>query len=146
MGMYILFVRIICRNVSVTILRLYSGRRCFVSGLCLLILLFMRSGNAMKNTVLKILYALDYKIAADYDLLIRFLYVKRISYRYLKTDFVTMRTGGVSTRGIRSRFVLNREIVKACRKYGIYTNMWMLFFKYFYKVFELFQRKKLNMA
>ncbi len=92
------------------------------------------------------LYALDYKIAADYDLLIRFLYVKRISYRYLKTDFVTMRTGGVSTRGIRSRFVLNREIVKACRKYGIYTNMWMLFFKYFYKVFELFQRKKLNMA
>lgn len=86
------------------------------------------------------LYALDYKIAADYDLLIRFLYVNRIPYRYLKTDFVTMRTGGVSTRGLQSRLMLNREIVKACRKYGIYTNLVMLSFKYVYKVFELFRK------
>lgn len=86
------------------------------------------------------LYALDYKIAADYDLLIRFLYVNRILYRYLKTDFVTMRTGGVSTQGFRSRLILNREIVKACRKYGIYTNLWILLLKYFYKVFELFRK------
>lgn len=86
------------------------------------------------------LYVLDYKIAADYDLLIRFLYVNRIPYRYLKTDFVTMRTGGVSTRGLKSRMMLNREIVKACRKYGIYTNLVMLTFKYVYKVFELFSK------
>lgn len=88
------------------------------------------------------LYALDYKIAADYDLLIRFLYVNRIPYRYLKTDFVTMRTGGVSTRGLKSRMMLNREIVKACRKYGIYTNLVMLSFKYVYKVFELFSKDR----
>lgn len=86
------------------------------------------------------LYALDYKIAADYDLLIRFLYVNRISYRYLKMDFVTMRTGGVSTQGIQSRLRLNQEIVKACRKYDIYTNLWMLSLKYVYKVFELFRK------
>lgn len=86
------------------------------------------------------LYALNYKIAADYDLLIRFLYVNRIKYKYLKMDFVTMRTGGVSTTGVKSRLILNREIVKACRKYGIYTNLFFLTFKYFYKIFEL--RKK----
>ena len=56
-------------------------------------------------------------------------------------DFVTMRTGGVSTTGIKSRIILNREIVKACRKYGIYTNLFFLTFKYFYKIFEL--RKKI---
>ncbi|MCM1030086.1 MAG: glycosyltransferase [Oscillibacter sp.] len=88
------------------------------------------------------LYALEYKIAADYDLLIRFLYVNRISYRYLDLDFVTMRTGGISTRGLQSRLMLNREIVKACRKYGIYTNLGMLSLKYVYKVSELFRKGK----
>lgn len=86
------------------------------------------------------LYALDYKIAADYDLLVRFLYVNRISCRYMKMDLVTMRTGGVSTRGLKSRIVLNREIVKACRKYSIYTNFILLSFKYFYKIFELIKK------
>lgn len=90
------------------------------------------------------LYTPEYKIAADYDLLIRLLYVNRISYRYVKMDFVTMRTGGVSTRSFRNRLLLNREIVKACRKYGIYTNLCILLFKYVYKVFELFRRKRIK--
>ena len=83
------------------------------------------------------LYALDYKIASDYDLLIRFLYKEKINYKYIKKDFVTMRTGGVSTENFNSRVTLNKEIVRACRKYGIYTNLLMLSLKYLYKIFEL---------
>jgi glycosyltransferase involved in cell wall biosynthesis len=83
------------------------------------------------------LYALDYKIASDYDLLIRYLYKEKIKYKYIKKDFVTMRTGGVSTENFNSRVTLNKEIVRACRKYGIYTNMFMLSLKYLYKIFEL---------
>jgi hypothetical protein len=83
------------------------------------------------------LYALDYKIVSDYDLLIRYLYKEKINYKYLKKDFVTMRTGGVSTENFNSRVTLNREIVKACKKYGIKTNMFLLSLKYLYKVFEL---------
>lgn len=83
------------------------------------------------------LYSLDYKIASDYDLLIRYLYKEKINYKYLKKDFVTMRTGGVSTENLNSRITLNKEIVKACRKYGIYTNMFLLSLKYLYKVWEL---------
>jgi glycosyltransferase involved in cell wall biosynthesis len=83
------------------------------------------------------LFALDYKIASDYDLLIRYLYKEKIKYKYLKKDFVTMRTGGISTENFYSRVTLNKEIVKACRKYGIYTNMFMLSLKYLYKIFEL---------
>lgn len=48
-----------------------------------------------------------------------------------------MRTGGVSTENFNSRVTLNREIVKACKKYGIKTNMFLLSLKYLYKVFEL---------
>ena len=83
------------------------------------------------------LYALDYKIASDYDLLIRYLYKEKIKYNYIKKDFVTMRTGGVSTENFNSRVTLNKEIVRACRKYGIYTNLFMLSLKYLYKIFEL---------
>lgn len=83
------------------------------------------------------LYDLNYKIASDYDLLIRFLYVNKVTYKYLNMDFVTMRVGGASTESFKSRVVLNREIVKACRKYGIYTNLFMLSLKYIYKIFEL---------
>ena len=83
------------------------------------------------------LYDLNYKIASDYDLLIRFLYVNKITYKYLNMDFVTMRVGGVSTENVKSRVVLNKEIVRACRKYGIYTNLFVLSLKYIYKIFEL---------
>lgn len=83
------------------------------------------------------LYSLDYKIASDFDLLIRFLYTHKIKYRYLKKDFVTMRTGGASTKNLNSRMLLNKEDLKACRKYGIATNIFMIMFKYFYKIFEL---------
>jgi len=83
------------------------------------------------------LYALDYKIASDYDLLIRYLYKEKIKYKYIKKDFVTMRTGGVSTENFNSRVTLNKEIVRACRKYGIYTNLFMMSLKYLYKIFEL---------
>lgn len=83
------------------------------------------------------LYELDYKIASDYDLLIRYLYKYKIKYIYMSSCFVTMRTGGVSTENWKSRIVLNNEIVKACKKYGIYTNMFFLSFKYLYKIFEL---------
>lgn len=83
------------------------------------------------------LYSLDYKIASDYDLLIRYLYKEEINYMYVEKDFVTMRTGGISTENINSRITLNREIVRACKKYGINTNMFLLSLKYFYKIFEL---------
>lgn len=83
------------------------------------------------------LFSLDYKIASDYDLLIRYLYKYKIKYKYLQKDFVTMRTGGMSTENFNSRITLNKEIVRACKKYGIYTNMFLLSLKYFYKIFEL---------
>lgn len=83
-------------------------------------------------------YRTDYRIAADYELLIRYLHTHRLSSRYLAFDFMKMRTGGASTRSWRSNICLNREIVKACRENGIYTNMPLLMLKYFVKVFEYF--------
>lgn len=82
-------------------------------------------------------YKIDYKIAADYELLIRFLYVHRLKSKCLPFDFMKMRTGGVSTASLKSNLLLNKEIVRACRENGIWTCIPLLFLKYFIKVFEL---------
>ena len=82
------------------------------------------------------LYKLDYEIAADYELLIRFLYGKGVKYVYHPEIMVYMRTGGVSNKNVMSRYTLNKEIVKACEENGIRTNMLKLSLKYFSKIFE----------
>lgn len=88
-------------------------------------------------------YKIDYKIAADYELLIRFLYTNHLKAQYLPLDFMKMRTGGASTASIKSNILLNKEIVRACRENGIWTCMPLLFLKYFVKFFELiFTREK----
>jgi glycosyltransferase involved in cell wall biosynthesis len=84
------------------------------------------------------LFKTDYKIAADYELLIRFLYVHKLKYRYLPLNMVTMRKGGVSSNGIMSNIILNDEIIRGCRENGIATNVFKVYPKYFTKLFELF--------
>lgn len=81
-------------------------------------------------------YSLDYKIASDYDMMVRLFHKFKIRAKYIKRDFVTMRTGGVSTKNIKNRILITREDVKACRRYGLYTNMAFISIKYLYKIFE----------
>ena len=81
-------------------------------------------------------YRTDYKIAADYELLIRFLSINHLKYQYIPLDMIKMRTGGISTQSWKSKYIINKEIVRACRENGIYTNFFMLFFRYFSKIFE----------
>jgi glycosyltransferase involved in cell wall biosynthesis len=82
-------------------------------------------------------YKIDYEIAADYELLIRFLYTHKLVYKYLPFDFLKMRIGGRSTKSFKNRIILNKEIVRGCKENGIYTNMPVLLMKYFLKIFEL---------
>lgn len=79
----------------------------------------------------------DYRIAADFELLARFMVGHRISYRYLPGVIIKMRTGGVSTRDLNSNVILNREVLRACRENGISTNMLKIYSKYFRKCMQL---------
>ncbi|HYC28988.1 MAG TPA: glycosyltransferase family 2 protein [Chitinophagaceae bacterium] len=82
------------------------------------------------------LYKLDYKIAADYELLMRFMHSNKLKCAYHPEVMVYMRTGGVSNKNILSRYVLNKEIIRACKENGVNTNMFIISLKYFNKVFE----------
>lgn len=82
-------------------------------------------------------YRTDFDIAADFELLIRFLKLNNCSYKYMPVQMVNMSIGGVSTSGLKSTIKINQEILRACRINGLRSNYLMLYCKYFKKVFEL---------
>ena len=79
----------------------------------------------------------DYKIAADYELLVRFLAKKKVSYSYMQEPIVKMRIGGASTSGIKSNYILNKEIIRACKENDIDTNWFKILSKYPKKILGL---------
>lgn len=85
-------------------------------------------------------FSTDYKIAGDFEFIVRAFHETHLRYRHLPEVLVTMRTGGVSTAGLRSKILLNREVLRACRKNGVQTNMLKILAKYPAKILELFNR------
>lgn len=82
-------------------------------------------------------FNLGYKISADYDMFVRWLLVGKRKSRRIDDVLVHMSIGGVSTSSLCARLTLNREIVKACRGNGVYTNICFLSFKIPFKLMEL---------
>lgn len=83
------------------------------------------------------LYRTDFKIAADYEMFVRWLLVERASYRWIDKVMVRMRMGGASTAGIRSSVLLNREIVRACAVNHVSTNLLFVLSKIPFKMLEI---------
>lgn len=75
------------------------------------------------------LYRTDYHIAADFEMLARLLLKHHITWEFIDETTVRMRSGGLSSSGIKSSWVVNREIIRACSENGLYTNMFMLALK-----------------
>ena len=82
------------------------------------------------------LYKTDYSIGSDYEMMVRLFLKHHIKAKYLPMDFVTMRTGGASTHGVKSRLQLIKDDIRGCRENGIYTNVLMISVKFLYKIFE----------
>lgn len=87
------------------------------------------------------LYRTDYKIAADFEFLLRVIYKEKIRTQYLPIDMVTMRTGGASTSGWKSHKRIMQEHLRAFRENEIYTNSFLLSLRYVYKIKELIWSK-----
>ena len=79
----------------------------------------------------------SYKIGADFESLLRYIYINRINTKYIKKDFVTMRTGGASTEGFGSRWQIMKDHLRAMKDLGIKSNMFILSLRYPYKIYEL---------
>lgn len=86
-------------------------------------------------------YKTNYKIAADFELLLRFIYVNRLKVQYLAFDFITMRVGGLSTESMNSRKIIMKEHLQAFKENNLFANRFILSLRYPYKIFELIKSK-----
>ena len=77
-------------------------------------------------------YNTTFKISADYDLLLRFLYIHKLRSKYLDFILVKMRDGGISS-SFKNKWLLNKEILVACRFQNINTNFFKVYSKYIFK-------------
>ena len=82
------------------------------------------------------IFKTDYVIAADIELMVRLMVKYKISYSYLPKVLVKMRTGGISTKNLKSKWIINKELVKACRENGVPTNIFKMFSRYPKKAFQ----------
>ncbi len=102
------------------------------------------TGTFIKKSVYQALgdYQLNYKIASDYELFVRFFYKNKLKLTYIDEVVTVMRLGGVSTSGVKNSILLNREIVNACKGNGIYTNIFFVSLKIPFKALEFVKRPK----
>jgi glycosyltransferase involved in cell wall biosynthesis len=88
------------------------------------------------------LYKTDYKIAADVELMLRFLQVNTIRSHFIDEYLVEMLEGGVSNRGLKSTIRITKEIKKAFEENGLKFPM----IKYlFYKALKIKEYKNIEM-
>lgn len=81
-------------------------------------------------------YDTTFKVAADFEFLLRVIYKGQIRTHYVKKDFVTMRLGGVSTSGIKSHLKILADHKRAFEKNGVYSNKLIQSFRYVLKLKE----------
>lgn len=82
------------------------------------------------------------KLAADYEMYVRWLLVGGASFSRVDDVLVHMSLGGASTVSWRARLQANREIVTACRNNNIYTNLLLILSKMPFKLLELSVKSK----
>lgn len=90
-------------------------------------------------------YKTNYRVAADFELLTRFM-SKGIKSIRLPFISVKMREGGISSSGLLWRVHQNFEIARACRENGIYTNIFLVMLKLPYKLLTLLTRWFIQVA
>lgn len=79
----------------------------------------------------------DYRIAGDFEFIARTFFARELRYAYVPEVMVRMQTGGASAASLRSRVLLNQEVLRACRENGIKTNIFKILSKYPMKLMEM---------
>lgn len=83
------------------------------------------------------LFDISFKIAADFEQLLRLIYIHRIRAVYVPLDFVTMRTGGASSSGISSHRRIYAEHRRAYRNNNVDSNFFLESIRYIHKIIEV---------
>ncbi len=83
-------------------------------------------------------FNLEFKTAADYELMLRFIHKNAIKLSYLPEYTVKMRTGGQSNSSLKNRMKANREDRKAWKVNGLTPRWYTLYLKPLRKLLQFF--------
>jgi glycosyltransferase involved in cell wall biosynthesis len=85
-------------------------------------------------------FDLNINLAADFDILLRFFEVHKISVEYIPEILIKMRLGGATNASWNSIYRQNREIAEIFKKYG-FSIGWKLFINRFIRRITQFLRR-----
>lgn len=81
-------------------------------------------------------YDTDYRISSDFDLLLRLIIKKNISFKHMPFVSVFQSRGGISDKGISSKIIIFKEIIISLRKNRLFNNPFLIILRYFIKLRE----------
>lgn len=82
----------------------------------------------------------DFQIAADYELMLRFIYKNNAKVCYLPMTIAKMRAGGISNSSLSNVFRSNLEVYKSWQVNGLRISPFIILQKPLRKVFQLFRK------
>ena len=88
------------------------------------------------------MYSTDYKIAGDFDLLVRFFYGRKIRWSYLDQITIKMSAGGVSNSGWQSKRLIFNEISRSLKSNGIWSLSIFQSIRYIIRLMEILVKPK----
>ena len=87
-------------------------------------------------------FDLSYKIAADYDFMLRILKDNTYNFGYLPEVVTKMRVGGASNRSVKNILQKSKEDYKAMKSNGLHFPLWVLLSKNISKIPQFIKGKK----
>ena len=88
------------------------------------------------------MYSTDYKIAGDFDLLVRFFYGRKIRWSYLDQITIKMSGDGISNSGWRSKRLIFNEISRSLKSNGIWSLSIFQLIRYIIRMLETIIKPK----
>ena len=84
------------------------------------------------------MYYENFKIASDFEIFLRFIYVKKLKFIKLNKVIVRMRIGGISGRNLLSYLISTKEILESFKKNNIKNNIFKIFLRLPSKLLQYF--------
>jgi glycosyltransferase len=82
----------------------------------------------------------DFRIAADYELMLRFLEKYKISTSYIPEVLIKMRVGGMSNRSLRNLFIKSYEDYKAWKVNNLDGGLFTILLKNICKIPQFYNK------
>ncbi len=92
-----------------------------------------------RKTYVKVgFYKEDFQIASDFDFFVRLFQEPNLKVIKTILTSVYMRTGGISTSGLKSKFLINKEILRSLKENGVYSNIVFIYGRFLLKIKQIF--------